>query len=291
MAALPLPLQRFSTLQWALALSVLFHALLLTLRFVAPEAMDRVLRDSPLEVILVNARSETPPERATAIAQASLAGGGDAEQGRASSPLPAATVARLGDAVIDQDEQLLESLKQQQNRLLAQVRQQLASLPPPDPGENTQNPAVAERERRRQALIQTLAEIERRIQEENARPRKRFISPATREGPQAVYYDNLRRLIEEHGTRHYPEVGGRKLYGELTMVITVNHTGEVLATEVVQGSGKPALDRRAEAIVRDLKYGRFDEALRRFADQLVVVTRFRFSREDGVQAEMSSRQP
>ena len=90
-----------------------------------------------------------------------------------------------------------------------------------------------------------LAEIERRINEENARPKKRYISPSTREEVYAIYYDGLRRKIEDKGTHNFPEVAGRKLYGELTMVVTVNFDGKVLDTEVVETSGTLALDRRA----------------------------------------------
>jgi protein TonB len=124
-------LKQLSTLQVALAVSVAVHAALLTVRFVNPEGFNRVFQDTPLEVILVNARSDKRPEKATAIAQASLAGGGDVERGRATSPLPPSAVARLGDNP-DEDEQRIEALKQQQNQILAQVRKQLASMPPPD---------------------------------------------------------------------------------------------------------------------------------------------------------------
>lgn len=81
-------LRRLSTLQIALGLSIAIHALLLTVRFVDPERFDRVFQDTPLEVILVNAKSGERPDKAQAIAQASLAGGGDAAKGRATSPLP-----------------------------------------------------------------------------------------------------------------------------------------------------------------------------------------------------------
>jgi protein TonB len=47
-----------------------------------------VFQDTPLEVILVNARPTRSPTLRKAIAQASLAGGGEAEKGRATSPLP-----------------------------------------------------------------------------------------------------------------------------------------------------------------------------------------------------------
>ena len=63
-------LKQLSTLQWALAVSVGVHALLLTVRFVDPERFNRVFQDTPLEVILVNAKSNERPDKAKAIAQA-----------------------------------------------------------------------------------------------------------------------------------------------------------------------------------------------------------------------------
>ncbi|MFC7433490.1 energy transducer TonB [Hydrogenophaga bisanensis] len=282
-------LGRLSTLQIALGVSLVFHAALLTIRFVNPEGFNRVFQDTPLEVILVNARSDEKPDKAAAIAQASLAGGGEASDNRrATSPLPPTTLARLGEALED-EEQRIETLKQRQNLLLAQVRRQLANLSAPDPAADDQSQSAAERERKRQARIKILAEIEKRINEENARPRKRYISPATREEVYAVYYDELRRKIEDRGTTNFPEAGGRKLYGDLTMVITVNHTGAVIDTEVVQSSGTPVLDRRAEAIVRSLSFSRFNEAMRRRADQIVVVSRFRFTRDATLQTQLSAQ--
>ncbi|MBA4260807.1 MAG: energy transducer TonB [Comamonadaceae bacterium] len=276
-----------STLQLALGVSVTVHAALLTVRFVDPEGFNRVFQDTPLEVILVNAKSDELPQKAMAIAQASLAGGGEASQGRATSPLPPSLVARVGDTP-EEDERMIEALKERQNLILAQVRKQLASLPPPDlQAVNTSQEAI-EREHKRRALVNILAEIEKRINEENARPKKRYISPATREEVYAIYYDALRRKIEDRGTTNFPEAAGRKLYGSLTMVITVNHNGTVLGTEVVQSSGNNTLDRRAQAIVLGLEFGRFNEAMRRQADQIVVVSRFRFTREEGLQTQLSN---
>lgn len=280
--------RQLTTLQIALGVSLVAHAALLTVRFVHPEGFNRVFKDTPLEVILVNASSDERPDKAAAIAQANLAGGGDApDRRRATSPLPPNPTARIGDTV-NEDERRLEALKQQQNQLLAQVRRELARLSTPDTAEDGSQQAQEQRERKRQALVKILAEIEKRINEENARPRKRYISPATREEVYAVYYDDLRRKIEDRGTTNFPEAGGRKLYGELTMVITVNHNGQVLDTEVVQASGNKLLDARAQAIVRSLGFGRFSEAMRRRADQIVVVSRFRFTREAGLQTQLSA---
>jgi periplasmic protein TonB len=281
-------LKGLSTLQLALGVSVAVHAVLLTVRFVDPEGFNRVFQDTPLEVILVNAKSDELPQKAMAIAQASLAGGGEAVKGRATSPLPPNLTARVGDTP-EEDEQRIEALKEQQNQLLAQVRKALASLPPPDLQAVNPSQASIEREQKRKALVKILAEIEKRISEENARPKKRYISPATREEVYAIYYDELRRKIEDRGTTNFPEAAGRKLYGELTMVITVNHSGAVLSTEIVQSSGNKTLDRRAQAIVRGLDFGRFSDAMRRRADQIVVVSRFRFTREAGLQTQMSTQ--
>jgi len=96
-----LTVKNFSTLQIALGVSALLHAVVLTTRFVDPQSFNRVFKDTPLEVILVNARSNEKPEFAKAIAQASLAGGGQLEKGRATSPLPPSALTDLGDAAED----------------------------------------------------------------------------------------------------------------------------------------------------------------------------------------------
>lgn len=278
---------RVNTLQAALAVSVVLHAGLLTIRFVDPQSLERVLADTPLEVILVNARSNEAPVKAQAIAQANLAGGGEAEQGRSTSPLAASAEVRLGDAAED-TRQRLDQMMQEQMQLLAQLRRAAALLPPEGAADQGTPEQRAERERRRQ-MIKHLAEIEKRINDENARPRKRYVSPATNEAVFAVYYDAMRRRIEDRGTRDFPEVQGRKLYGELTMNVTVDAAGTVVEAEVVRPSQSRLLDQRAMAIVRSAApFGAFTSAMRREADQIVVTSRFRFTREDGFEAQTLS---
>jgi protein TonB len=282
-------LRDLSTLQIALGISVLAHGALLAVRFADPQAFDRIFQETPLEVILVNAKTNERPDKAKAIAQTSLAGGGDLERGRATSPLPPSTFTAIGDSADDAQRQI-EAMQQQQMLLLAQVKQQLASMPLPDP-RNAGNPneQTAQAERRKQ-LLELLAEIERRVNEENARPKKRYISPATREAAYAVYVDTLRRRIELRGTQNFPEAAGKKLYGELTMLVTVNHDGTLLATEVVESSGNPLLDRRAQAIVRSIgNFGKFSDAMRRQADQIVLPSRFKFTRDETLETQLSTR--
>ena len=281
-------LKKLSALHIALLASVAVHGALLTLRFVDPDAFNRVFQDTPLDVVLVNSRSGDAPDKAQAIAQANLAGGGEAERGRATSPLPPSALIELGEANEESRKQI-EKLQETQTQLLTQIRRELALMPAPDPLRDQGSPDEHAQEEKRRQLIQLLAEIEKRVNDENARPKKRYISPATREEVYAIYYDQLRRKIEERGTRNFPEYQGRKLYGELTMNVTVDAQGRVIDTEIVRPSGSGVLDKRAVAIVRAASpFGVFSAAMRRKADQLVVTSRFRFTRDDGLETTLTA---
>ena len=275
-----------STLSLTLGVSIAIHAALLTVRFVAPEQFNRVFQDTPLEVILVNAQTQERPEKAQAIAQAALAGGGDAARGRATSPLPYSALTAIGDD-FEERQKKLDAMQEQQTVMLTQLRKQLSSMPQFDPREQSQQQDREQQEQKRKQLIKLLAEIEKRINEENARPKKRYISPATREEVYAVYYDALRHKVEDKGTENFPEAQGRKLYGDLIMVLTINHDGRVLETEIVQSSGNPVLDRRAQAIAYAAgPFGPFNAAMRAQADQIAVVARFSFTREQTLQTNV-----
>jgi protein TonB len=281
----------WTTLQKALLISFLFHGALLTLRVAAPERFDRLFSDTPLEVILVNTRAKADaPEKAQALAQTQLAGGGELKAGRAASPIPTAAMTAAGDMAESMQRQVA-AMRKEQSMLLAQVKERLAQLPVPQLQKN-QN-ASDEAEKKRRQLLKLLAEIEERINQDNARPRKHYVSPATREVAYALYYDALRRKIEDRGTRYFPATSnGQKLYGELTMIITVNTDGSVFDTEIVQSSGQAELDRRAQAIASASgPFGNFTEEMRKQADQLAVVSRFIFSRDNTLLTRGSETAP
>jgi protein TonB len=283
-------------LQTGMLVSLVFHAgvvpaslVIWTILF-GPIDFSRAFQDTPLEVILVNARTTEAPTKAQAIAQANLAGGGEADQGRATSPLPPSPTLSAGDNDAT-SEKSIEQMQQMQQQILANLRRELALMPIPDPTKPMMTPQEHDREEQRQQKLRTLAEIEKRINEENARPKKRYISPATREAAYAAYVDALRRKIEVRGTENFPESAGKKLYGELTMMVTVNHDGSILATDIVEGSGDRTLDRRAQAIVRSIgSFGKFTDAMRRQTDQIVLPSRFKFTRDETLETQLSSRQ-
>ncbi len=80
-------------------MSVALHAILLAMRFVMPQPSLFKPPDSPLEIILVNAKSADRPVKPTAIAQADLNGGGENDAGRATSFLPRSVEVADGDVV------------------------------------------------------------------------------------------------------------------------------------------------------------------------------------------------
>lgn len=275
------------TLVWTLGVSLGLHLALLTWRFAAPENFNRVFEDTSLEVVLVNARSHERPAEAQALAQVSLAGGGNVTEVRmSSSPLPAAVSTKAGSDIAEMQRKI-EALKEQQLRLLTQLKTELADLSRDDPGNKNTSPDQQAREARKQQLTRQLAQIEQRVEQTQGMPRKRYISPATKEAVYALYYDKLRRTIENQGTLNFPQARGEKLYGKLTMVITVSSQGELLSTEVASSSRNPLLDERAVAIVRSAgPFDPFGAKMRRQADQIVVVARFMFTRDDALSTRM-----
>ncbi|MFM9922296.1 energy transducer TonB [Variovorax sp. H27-G14] len=277
-----------STLQIALGVSVIAHVALLAVRFVDPESFNKVFSETPLEVILVNSKTNDKPDAsARVMAQTSLAGGGDLDKGRATSPLPPSSFTTMGDSFEDSRRQL-EAMQAQQMQMLAQLKRELAAMPVPDPRAAGEPTEVVAREEKRRQMVELLAEIERRVNEENARPKKRYLSPATREAAYAIYVDTLRRRIELKGTENFPTAAGKKLYGELKMTITVNFDGRVLDTSVDESSGDVTLDRRAQAIVRSVgNFGKFTDAMRKQTDQIVLQSRFKFTRDETI--ELSSQ--
>ncbi len=284
---LPPRLRALTPLHWALIASVGVHAAILSLRFAAPETFNRVFDNAPLDVVLVNQRTVDAPAKPQAIAQSNLDGGGQARTGLATTPLPFSAQFANGDSVSDQQRRRSD-LEQKQQLLLTQVRRQVVQLAQ-TALQQTDPQARQELEQKHKQLLDLLGAIERRIEQQNAMPRRRYIGPSTREAAYAVYYDQLRQKIEHLGTRDFPETSGTKLYGDLIMAMTIDADGRLLRAEVVRSSGNPMLDRQARAIVAAAQpFGRFTHAMLREADQIVVISRFRFTRDQGVRAAVQA---
>lgn len=281
----------------AIAASVLLHGALLAVRFAAPDSFKFKPLDPGLEVILVNAKHDKKPLKAEALAQANLDGGGTADAGRSKSPLPDMRKHENGDGVTSIQRRIEELEKQQ--RMLAQLNKKsplASSAKEQVKPKETQSPQKGnDAADSAKEILRREAEIARRIEDENKRPKKTFISPSTREVGYAMYFDGVRQRIEKIGTLNFPQKDGRKIYGELTMSISIYQDGSIYVRDrddgivIERSSGNPALDDAARRIVRRAApFGAFAKNMRSTDrdDVWVMTTRFKFTRDDALEAEM-----
>ena len=275
---------------------MLLHGLLLAVRFAAPDPARFKPVDPGLEVILVNAKHDRKPVKAEALAQANLDGGGNADAGRAKSPLPNLKKTEDGDNIKAARRRVAE-LEQQQKVLAQNAKQSRTTAPKTTPQESPNptppTPAAPDDNENSRALARAEAEINRQIEDYNKRPRKTQITPSTREVGYAMYYSQLQKRIENIGTLNFPQQNGKKLYGELVIYIPVFQDGTIYDKEggprVERPSGNPALDEAALRIVRRAApFGRFPENMRTTGrdDVWEIITRFKFTRDDAVQTEL-----
>jgi protein TonB len=280
----------------AIGASVLVHGALLTVHFVAPAAFRLEPTDPGMEVILVNAKHANKPLKADALAQANLDGGGNADAGRAKSPLPDMRKMENGEAIKATQRKIAE-LEQQQNKLLTAATKPSPLTAAPLTEQNKPDPHAtgdALRETARE-IARMSAEISETIEDQNKRPKKTFITPSTQAVGYAMYYKTMQKRIEEIGTLNFPQKNGRKLYGELVIYIPIFQDGSIYQKEggarVEKSSGNAALDEAALTIVRRAApFGRFPpNMLSKDRDDLwVIITRFKFTRDEKMEANLSS---
>lgn len=279
----------------AFGVSLLAHGALLAVHFISPKAFKVEPTDPGLEVILVNAKHARAPLKAEALAQANLDGGGNVDTGRAKSPLPDMRKMEMGDSVKATRRRIAE-LEEQQRNLLSQVSKPTPFTAPPVTEKSKPDPLPtgADLLDSSKAIARMAAEISETIDDQNKRPKKTFITPSTREVGYAEYYKTMQRRIEEVGTLNFPQQNGRKLYGELVVYIPVFQDGHIYTKDggarVERSSGNPALDAKALEIVRRAQpFGRFPpKMLSSEKDDLwVIITRFKFTREEKMEANLS----
>lgn len=280
----------------AVTFSVLVHAALLAVSFAAPEAFKFKPTDPGLEVILVNAKHDKQPLKADALAQANLDGGGNADAGRAKSPLPDLRKSEDGESA-KASRRKVEDLERQQQKLLAQLEKktpfrttQATDVEPVKdvlPQRNALDMLDSAK-----ALLRREAEISRSIEDYNKRPKKTQVTPSTREVGYAAYYKAFQDRIEKYGTLNFPQKDGKKLYGNLVLYIPIFQDGTIYMKDggprIERSSGDAALDQAALSIVRrSVPFGKFPDNMRSTGkdDVWEIITRFSFTSDDALQTE------
>jgi len=272
--------------------SLVVHAILLSVHFSIPDRLRFDRPNSTLEVALVNARTRERPVNAELLAQANLDRGGDTDEARrAMTPLPVTPPKVRGKDLIEARRRV-DHLEKQQDRLLTATNQARSVQVSPDTRPDAPAAQRAPQQTGRElsdlslAAMRLEAEINRRYQEYQKRPRKKFIGARAAEYRFAQYEEDWRMKIERVGTINYPAQARGKLYGNLRLTVTIRPDGRVDSMELDRSSGLKLLDAAAFRIVRmAAPFAPFPSDIRRDTDLIVITRTWFFGQGDTLWTE------
>ncbi|AOB28500.1 TonB family protein [Bordetella bronchiseptica] len=259
------------------AISLLVHAGALAWRFAGPAPARP--QASALEIVLVNARTDSAPVTAQVLAQSQVDGGGNAARGLAATPLPQ-TGRSAETIVLEAMRKRQAQLEAEQDRLLTQLQSQARTgqeRQPVHPWPDASEPGLDPREQPGVIQNAQIATLASRVQAYNAQPRKEFVAPAAQASRHAAYLDAWRTRIETIGTRHYPEDARGRIYGSLRITVTVRADGSLADFEIDQPSPHAVLNQAARRIVQmAAPFPPFPPEMARDTDVLVITRTWHF---------------
>ncbi|MBI4937071.1 MAG: energy transducer TonB [Nitrosomonadales bacterium] len=275
----------------ALAFSLALHAFVLFgIGFALPDPRKAADFLQPLQVVLVNSKSQTRPLRADALAQSNLDGGGNTlEEHRAKTPLPALSDDK--QFTPEQNARRVQRLEQEQKRLLTQIKS-THSVPQE---QKEEKPQQQESERvtgedlvRRSLEIARLeAQISKDFSTYQKMPRRKFIGARVQEYRFAQYVEDWRIKVERIGNLNYPEAARQqKIYGSLQLTVSIRADGSVESVEVNRPSGQRILDAAALRIVKLASpFAPLPPDIRRDTDILSITRTWTFTQSDKLESE------
>jgi periplasmic protein TonB len=277
------PPRRHLTL--ALGVSLFLHAVLLSVHFKLPEAFDHA-REQALDVILVNSKHTTKPDKAQARAQANLDAGGNSDKPvRAKTPLPPTREVQPGNDIIAAQQRIVQ-LEQQQREILTRPGTDRTARVDADRLPKAAELEISGRDLVTSAktMVRMEAEIARSIEEYNQRPKRKFLGARVEEYRFAQYVEDWRQKVERIGNLNYPPAAKGKLYGKLVLTVAIKNDGSLERIELNRSSGHALLDEAAQRIVRlAAPYASFPDAIRRDTDIIEITRTWSFTGADQLQ--------
>jgi protein TonB len=278
-------------MQVAVVASLVIHAFLVFgLSFKMPDP-SRFAGPQSLEVTLVNARSETRPTKADALAQANLDGGGNTDAARrAKSPLPVPRDPKDG-ADLTHAQKRVEQLEREAKQLMTQKKSRTAVASVPDTPqvkeEEPPAPNAADIVNRSMEIARLEASIAREWDSYQQRPRRRFIGARTQEFRFARYVEDWRTKIERVGEVNYPQAArDQKMYGSLVVTVSIKSDGSLERVDINRSSGNRILDAAAMRIVQlAAPYSAFPADIAKDTDIISISRTWIFTRSDQFMAE------
>jgi len=279
--------------QVALVVSLVVHAFLVAgVGFRAADRNKVTNAAPPMQVVLVNARTQERPDNPDSLAQANLDGGGqtDADR-RAKSPLPVVKRETPSPDVAMQARKL-EELEREAKRLMTQLKTESAPVEQPQPRpqpqqEKVEAPTAADIMRRSVEVARLEAQIAKDWDTYQKRPRRRFVGARTQEFRFARYIEDWRVKIERVGTLNYPPAArDQRIFGSLQLTVAIRADGSVESVEINRPSGQRVLDEAAIRIVQlAAPFSAFPPDVAKDTDVLSITRTWTFTRADQFQAE------
>lgn len=241
--------------------------------------------ESSIEVTLAQYRSQIQPDDADFIAQENQTGSGSQDEITVpSSPF----MSDLNDADINEvrpapEAQVLNETPEQPNlTALSSINAEQAVAQQRDMPEQEEKQALSEQSSSEEislAIASLQAQLDLQQQAFARQPRKYTVSSASaRKSHEASYLDSWRRRVEAVGNINYPiKARQQQVYGNVRMLISLNASGQISETRIIQSSGESLLDQAAVDIVNlAAPFEPFPEELKAEADILEIVRTFRF---------------
>ncbi|MDP2143346.1 MAG: energy transducer TonB [Gallionella sp.] len=272
----------------AMALSVSLHAFaLFGIALVLPEPANLANMMTPLQVVLVNSKSKTRPDKADALAQANLDGGGNtAEDRQAKTSLP--TISDDQQFTPEQVAKRVAELEQESKRLMTRMKGDYTVAQPAPKKEQTSTSSSGEDLVQRSLEIARLeAQISKNMDTYQKLPRRKFIGARTQEYRFAQYIEDWRIKVERIGNLNYPEEARRQqLYGKLQLSVSIRADGSLDSIEVSRSSGHRILDAAAMRIVKlAAPYSALPPEITKDTDILTIVRTWTFTTADRLEGE------
>lgn len=312
LTSLIVKLKSMSVMTIAIWVSIYVHALLLSIHF-EPE-LKKFRDDLPtLEVMLVNSKTLTAPDKADVLAQANLDRGGNTDQNRKmKTALPAVKqqkaefsvkpmtevkagkkAAKLTAEETREQKHVAELEKQAQelmtqlnssNKVESQPVQKAAAKEAEMGSQESPSKVLNMRDLTTMALEMDRLEaiIAKQQDEYQKRPKKRFLGARAKEASDAMYLDAWRQKVERIGNMNYPEAAkAQKIYGQLRMTVSIRSDGSIDSIVIDKSSGSKILDKAAKDIVNmAAPYPAFSPEMKKTTDILGITRTWTFTQED-----------
>ena len=240
---------------------------------------------SSIEVTLAQYHSQMQPDDADFIAQENQTGSGSQVDAIVpSSPF----ISDMNDAAINEvhpapEAQVVdETLEQPSMTALSSVNGERVVAQQRDTTEQEEKRALSEQSSSDEislAIASLQAQLDLQRQAFARQPRKHTITSASaKKSHEASYLDSWRRRVEAVGNINYPmQARQQQVYGNVRMLISLNASGQVSETRIIQSSGKTLLDQAAVDIVNlAAPFEPFPEELKAEADIIDLIRTFRF---------------